>query len=123
MYDYKEVTKANVREWMEENREMWESEDRHDAYEIVYDATWVDDSVTGNGSGSFTFSRLEARRNFFEDENSDDYVAEMIEDGFMDKALFAEKIACSDWEWVDVSIRCWLLGACVTEIMDEIFGD
>ena len=82
MYNYKEQIRADVKEWIEDNKEQIEGLDRHDAYEVVYDSCWVNDSVTGNVSGSYTFSRWEARQNFFNDEDSDDYISQMIEDGF-----------------------------------------
>ena len=122
MYNYKEAVKADVREWMEENREQWEDLDRADAEQVIYDGTWADDSVTGNASGSYTMSRYEARRNFFEDEETDDYISEMLDDGFITfKDL--EHIKSSDWEWFDVVIRCWLLSGCVSEAVSEVYDD
>lgn len=123
MYSYKETVKGDVREWMEDNKDQWEGLDRHDVYEVVYDACWVADEVTGNASGSYTFSRWDARNNFFEDEDSDEYISQMIEDGFSTAEEVGQKVSESNWEWLDVSIRCWLLCDCLTEILDEMFED
>lgn len=123
MYSYKEVVRSDVREWIDENKEELEGLDRHDAYELVYDSCWVDDGVTGNASGSYTFSRYEARQNFFNDDNSDDYISQMIEDGFLSADELGKKIAESNWEYIDLSIRCWLLCDAVSDVIDEMYED
>ena len=33
------------------------------------------------------------------------------------------EIAESNWEYIDLSIRCWLLCDAVTDIIDEIYPD
>ena len=122
MYSYKDAVRNDVREWIEDHKDEMQDVDRADAYDIVYDSCWIDDSVTGNASGSYTFNRFEARRNFFEDDYSDDYISEMIEDGFMSADELGKKIADSEWENIDVSIRCWLLGDVVSEVLDDVYG-
>ena len=123
MYSYKEVVRSDVREWIDNHKEQLEGLDRHDAYEVVYDSCWVADEVTGNASGSYTFSRYEARQNFFNDDYSDDYISQMIDDGFMSDDELGKNIAESNWEYIDVSIRCWLLCDAVTDVIDEIYPD
>ena len=123
MYSYKEQVRADVKEWIEDNKEQIEGLDRHDAYEVVYESWWVDDSVTGNASGSYTFSRYEARQNFFEDEDSEEYIDQMIEDGFTCRELVGRAVQESQWELLDVSIRCWLLCDAVSDVLDEYYDD
>ena len=123
MYSYKEVVRSDVREWIDNNKEQIEGLDRHDAYEVVYDSCWVADEVTGNASGSYTFSRYEARKNFFEDDDSDEYISQMIEDGFLSADELGKKIAESNWEYIDLSIRCWLLCDAVSDVIDEMYDD
>ena len=123
MYSYKEVVRSDVREWIEDNKEQIEGLDRHDAYDVVYDSCWVADEVTGNASGSYTFSRYEARQNFFNDEDSDDYISQMIEDGFISADELGKKISESNWEYIDLSIRCWLLCDAVSDVLDEMYDD
>ena len=90
---------------------------------MIYDSCWVDDSVTGNASGSYTFSRYEARQNFFNDDDSDEYISQMIEDGFMSADELGKKISESNWEYIDLSIRCWLLCDAVSDVLDEMYDD
>ena len=123
MYSYKEVVRSDVREWIDNNKEQIEGLDRPDAYEVVYDSCWVADEVTGNASGSYTFSRYEARQNFFNDDDSDDYISQMIEDGFISADELGKKVAESNWEYIDLSIRCWLLCDAVSDVLDEIYDD
>ena len=123
MYNYKDQIRADVKEWIEDNKEQIEGLDRHDAYEVVYDSCWVDDSVTGNASGSYTFSRWEARQNFFNDEDSDEYIDQMIEDGFTTRESVGRAVQESQWELLDVSIRCWLLCDAVSYVLDDYYED
>ena len=123
MYSYKEQVRADVKEWIEDNKEQIEGLDRHDAYEVVYDSCWVDDSVTGNASGSYTFSRWEARQNFFNDDDSEEYIDQMIEDGFTCRESVGRAVQESQWELLDVSIRCWLLCDAVSDVLDEYYDD
>ena len=123
MYNYKEQIRADVKEWIEDNKEQIEGLDRHDAFEVVYDSCWVDDSVTGNASGSYTFSGWEARQNFFNDEDSEEYIDHMIEDGFTCRESVGRAVQESQWELLDVSIRCWLLCDAVTDVLDEMYDD
>ena len=87
---------------------------------LFFEGCWVADEVTGNGSGSYTFSRLEARRNFFEDDDSEDYVSQMVQEGFCTAEEVGKHMASGDWEWLDVCIRCYLLGEVVQEVIDEL---
>ena len=123
MYNYKEQIRADVKEWIEDNKEQIEGLDRYDAFEVVYDSCWLDDSVTGNGSGSYTFSRYEARENFFSDGDSEEYLEQMCDDGFSDPVHIGKKLIASDYEWLDVSIRCWLLCDAVSDVLDEYYDD
>ena len=123
MYNYKEQIRADVKEWIEDNKEQIEGLDRYDAYEVVYDSCWVDDSVTGNASGSYTFSGYEAREHFYGDSDSEDYLDQMCDDGFADPMEIGKKLIASNYEWLDVSIRCWLLCDAVSDVLDEYYED
>lgn len=120
MYNYREAVKEDVKNWMEENHEPGASKELEFDYDTVFEGCWVADEVTGNASGSYTFSRYEAKKNFFEDEDSDEYISHMIEDGFLSADELGKKIAESNWEWIDVCIRCYLLGEVVQEVIDEL---
>ena len=119
-YDYKESVKQAVKDWIIDELNSGLSSKEDIDFEYVYEACYVQDSVTGNASGSYTFSRYEARNNFFEDENSEEYLDEMISDGIITREELGRHMAESDWEWIDVCIRCnllfWAVDAAIKEM-------
>lgn len=107
-YDYREAMRNDIREWLKENGETVTEANRDD----IYDRLWVADSVTGNASGSYTFSTWQAEENIA--HNWDLLAEAMTEFGAGDENVI-EKGA----EWCDVTIRCYLLG----EILGEFVTD
>ena len=110
-YNYYEVVKNDIKEYIKENNIDVTSEDfdRDD----LCDRLWVSDSVTGNASGSYTFSTRKAEENLY---HNWDLLKEALEEFGQADANILEKGA----EWCDVTIRCYLLGQCLDEVIDEI---
>lgn len=79
-------------------------------YEALYDEMWVDDSITGNASGSYTFNRWQAEENLC--HNMDLY-KEACED-------FGQDAKLEEAEYMDVTIRCYLLGQALTEVIEGL---
>ena len=77
----------------------------------LYDEMFVADSVTGNGSGSYTFDRAEAEENIKE---CIELLGEAMEE-FGSGHELLEKGA----EACDVTIRCHLLGQLIDKCIDE----
>ena len=63
-YNYEEAVKTDVRTWIDDNVKFseWEG-NREGLEEYLNDELFVDDSVMGNGSGSYTFNAWEAEEN------------------------------------------------------------
>ena len=80
----------------------------------MYDDLFIDDSVTGNASGSYTFNSYEARECVYGNED-------LFEDAAAEFGLNAETIArhIFDYEWIDVTIRCSLLSQALREWEDR----
>lgn len=91
------------------------------AYEALYDDLWVEDSVTGNGSGSYFCNRYLAKEKVLED--GFEYVGGMIREGLCGADSFVKYLADEDWESIDVMIRCYLLGSVLTEVLEEKLGE
>lgn len=90
-------------------REELEEADR----DTIYDEAWVDDAVTGNGSGSYYFNTWKSRENII---NNEEVVEEMISEFGVDM-----NDHWNDWEYLDVSCRCYLLGQIdIEELIEEI---
>ena len=125
-YDYRETVKADVKEWLADNFEYLKDsvnvEDKDDVREFLNDTLWAEDSVTGNSSGSYTFSRAEAEKCVM--DNLDLAIEALREFGYTNHAeqLIIEQYDGEfdeDWEYLDVSIRCYLLGEIIEEVIDE----
>lgn len=116
---YFEQVKADVEQYMEDNEmyfDMSEYRDADDFREAIYDAMWTADSVTGNGSGSYTFSRTEAREHVINDMET---VRDALSEFCVDAQTIGEKFLNEDWEYLDVTARCYILGQAVGEWIEE----
>ncbi len=111
-YNYLEAVKEDVKEYIDDEITLKDFSDRDELEEKLNDDLWMDDSVTGNGSGSYTFNTYEAEENIC---NNLDLLAEACKE-FGSEADFLEKGA----EWADVTIRCYLLGQAIGEVLDEM---
>lgn len=114
MYDYRKAMIENIEEELYE-RGFIGAEDLEEAYEELYDDLWTEDNVTGNGSGSYTFNRCEAKE--YVTDNMD-LCIEALKEFCIDSETIAEKFLCEDWEYFDVTIRCYLLGECLSEVLE-----
>ena len=119
-YDYREALREDVKAWLADNFEYLEDSvddttDREAVAEFLNDELWAEDSVTGNASGSYTFCRATAKE--YVQDNMELAVEACREFDCINK--FADAVAGEDWEYLDVTIRCYLLGEIVAEVVDE----
>ena len=118
---YLDQITEDIREYIEDNyttEELTEKmEDRDSFEEELNDDLWIDDSVTGNGSGSYTFSRAKAQEYVL---NDIDTVQEALREFCVEADTIAKKFLESDWEYFDVTARCYVLGMGISEVLDEI---
>lgn len=122
-YDYNSAVLEDVKEYIREHYEREEfleriEDDRDGLEEELNDSCWIDDSVTGNASGSYTFNSWKAEQ----------YVAHNLY--LLGEALSefgAENTACDilehGAEWCDVTIRCYLLGQVIPQAIDEMVDE
>ena len=108
-YDYRAAIKNDIREWLDENQKGFISDERRDE---IYEDLFINDSVTGNGSGSYTFNRWTAEENLCHN-------LDLLEEA-LDELGGEFK---NDPEVNDVTIRCHLLGLCLNEVVDEWNSD
>lgn len=119
-YDYRQSILEDVIEYIRDEVDASEYEDR-DALEVsLNDDLWTVDSVTGNGSGSYTFDRAKAREYV---TGNLDLVQEMAGDFCIDHADLGKHFMEDDWEFFDVSIRCWLLSWAIGYALDWLESD
>lgn len=114
MCDYYEDVLQAVKEAAEDSYtpEMLEPVDLEDYGEKLNDALYVDDSVTGNASGSFFCNAYKAEEALAGNWNL--AIEALKEFGYNDiNAL--EKGA----EWVDCVVRCYVLSQCIAEYVED----
>lgn len=122
MYDYREAVKNDVMEYIKNNYTTEEikenlsySRAKENFMEKLHDDMWIEDSVTGNASGSYTFNAYKA----------EEYICHNME--LLKEAL--EEFGCSiDYlekgaEACDVTIRCYLLYGAISEALEELEND
>ena len=112
-YNYLENVTADAKQAILENLNYWDFADREELEERANDELWVDDSVTGNASGSYTFSAWEAEENLCHNmdelENACDEFGQDIGEAVKQGA-----------EYCDVTIRCYLLSQAISAALDEL---
>lgn len=92
--------------------------DREALEDKLNDDCFISDSVTGNASGSYYFSRFKAAEKVYSNCNNRDLLVDALE-CFGDEAE-SYKRALIDPEYADVTIRCYYLGEVVARVLDDI---
>lgn len=116
MYDYREAVKEDIRSYIKDNVDIDEDTDRDELESALNDDLFACDSVTGNASGSYTFSRDKAR-NYVTDNI--DLLEEACGELGTDDATVGHWFLNEDFESMDVTIRCHLLAECIHDVLDE----
>lgn len=111
-YDYWEAVKEDVLNYINENNIVVTSENRDEVEQDLNDRLFVSDSVTGNASGSYTFNAWTAEEYLC---HNWDLLGEALTEFGCDMS-YLERGA----EECDVTIRCYLLGQAISEVLDEV---
>ena len=114
-YNYMEAVKEDVMEYVKNEIDFSEFDTIEELEEKLNEDLWDNDSVTGNASGSYTFSIYQAEENLCHNWG---LLREVLEE-FGNEENPIEKGA----EWCDVTIRCYLLGQAIAEVMEEVEED
>lgn len=112
-YNYFESVKNDILSVIAERDIIVTSENIEETYDELYDDLFVSDSVTGNGSGSYTFNAWEAEENLC---HNWDLLREACEEFGCSMGEYIERGA----EACDVTIRCYLLSQCLNAALDEV---
>lgn len=111
-YDYYEAVKSDVLDYIKEEIDFTDFDTIEELEEHLNGALWTVDSITGNGSGSYTFNTYEAEENLC---HNWDLLEEALNEFGNDENPISKGA-----EWCDVTIRCYLLGQCISEALEEI---
>ncbi len=123
MYNYIEAMKEDIKDYINENVEAGEYYDRDNMEQNLYDDLFCEDSVTGNASGSYTFNTWKAHENIEGDDEAYTYIRNAVDEFCIEAGTVADKFLNEDWDYFDVTIRCYLLGQAITEALDEMEND
>lgn len=114
MYDYKQAVFDDVQEYIKNEVNLVEWQENRDGLEqFLNDELWTCDSVTGNGSESYTFNTWEAEENLC---HNLDLLVEAFDEFGGDMGETIKQGA----EAADVTIRCYLLAGAIAEALDEL---
>lgn len=125
-YDYFDAVKEDVKQWINDHDD-WKADyadesgkwlryyNRDDIEQDLNDRLFCEDSVTGNASGSYTFSTWQAEENLC---HNLDLLGEALEEFGYDGSSIAKQMESA--EGCDVTIRCYLLGQAIEEVLDEM---
>ena len=124
-YNYRKELCEDIRYWLKENDEwkaeyadengVWLRDDNRDEIaQDLNDRLWVEDGVTGNASGSYTFNAWKA----------EEYLCLNLD--LLGEAMSAFGCRLGEYyeehgaEGCDVTIRCYLLGECIETVLNEM---
>lgn len=104
-YNYYEAVKEDIRAALEETEER--------NYDTLYEQLWIDDNVTGNGSGSYYCNTWKA-------EESLCHNLDILDEALREFGCGPEYLMEKGAEAADVAIRCYILGSCLSEVLEEL---
>lgn len=112
-YNYYEEVSKSIREYLENH---WEKNKPipFDERITLHDEMFISDQVTGNASGSFTFNAHEA-------EECVHYNMELLREAVKEFGIDGDTLIdnMTSGEWMDVTIRCYVLGEVEGDVFDE----
>lgn len=114
-YDYLSAVESDVREYIGNNVNFHDYSDLDEMKEDLNEKLFVDDSVTGNASGSYTFNAWKAEEYLC---HNLDLLAEANEEFGGSSDILSDGA-----EMCDVTIRCYLLGQAIENVAPDMWQD
>lgn len=114
-YDYLSAVESDVREYIENNVNFHDYSDLDEMKEDLNEKLSVEDSVTGNASGSYTFNTWKAEEYLC---HNLDLLAEANEEFGGSSDILSDGA-----EMCDVTIRCYLLGQAIENVAPDMWQD
>lgn len=117
-YNYEESMKADILDYIAENIDRADYiGEREDLENTLNDDCWIADSVTGNASGSYYCNAYKAKAAVLDNM---EYCTESLKEFCTEPKTIADRFLHEDWEFFDVTIRCYLLGSMIADVLDEL---
>ena len=112
-YDYLEAVKNDVKDYINNEVTLADFSNRDELEEKLNEDLWTCDNVTGNASGSYYCNTWKAEEAL---SHNWDLLAEALREFGEDGTDVLERGA----ETMDVTIRCYLLGQAIGEVLDDM---
>lgn len=110
-YDYRSQVKSDIEDYIHDNVELSDYGSREELEQDLNDKLFIEDSVTGNASGSYTFNAWKAEEYLCHNLDLLEEACENFgDDGF--------DILKRGAEAADVTIRCYLMPQELSEVLD-----
>ena len=103
-YNYLENMKEDIKQYIKDN------EITEPTFDELYDDMFIEDSITGNASGSYYC-------NTWKSEEAICHNLDLLQEACK---VFGCEPKLDNAEWCDVTIRCYLLGQALQEVLDEM---
>ena len=127
-YNYLEAVKDDVETWLVDNHSQFEEiKDNNEIGGVIdwdgvkddlNEILWSEDSITGNGSGSYTFNNEKARE-YVLDGDGLQYLEDLVNEGWLTDESIGKYITDYNFESLDVSLRCYFLSQAIEEVITE----
>lgn len=114
-YDYLSAVESDIREYIENNVNFHDYSDLDEMKEDLNEKLFVNDSVTGNASGSYTFNTWKAEEYLC---HNLDLLADANEEFGGSSDILSDGA-----EMCDVTIRCYLLGQAIENVAPDMWQD
>lgn len=120
METYKGMVKNDIKKYFmdEVKQALKDNQGLEEAREQLCESLWAEDSVTGNGSGSYTFNTLLAKDLVL--EHLEEVVDAYKELGYDPEKELGKVLINDNWEEADVTARCANLNDAIDEILAEL---
>ena len=117
-YDYRAALINGIKEYIKDNPQEWADPFiTDDIFDYWYDILWAEDCITGNG---YNWYAKEDECEEFLSHNIDLAFEACEEFGIDMKALFNAAANGNAARFVDCTIRCYLLGDCLAQALEEL---
>lgn len=112
-YDYLTAVTADVTDYINNEINLEEYGTADELKDELNDRLFVNDSVTGNASGSYTFNAWEAEENLCHN-------LDLLGEALTEFGCNPDYMAKNGAEACDVTIRCYLLSEAVSDAVDAL---
>ena len=127
-YNYLEAVKDDVETWLVDNSSQFEKIKDNNKIDGVIDwdgvkddlneILWNEDSITGNGSGSYTFNSEKAREYVLYGDGLQ-CLEDLVGEGWLTYESIGKDVTNYDFESLDVSLRCYFLSQAIEEVITD----